>query len=255
MGICGNVVNYSPSSFIPFFSSKEAVCYFSTMAPKRNNMVPNGHSHKQWQNYVKTWFNQPARKKRRHAHRVAKARRVFPRPTQALRPIVRCPTFRYNSRVRAGRGFTLEELKAAKIPKRFAPTIGISVDHRRRNKSVESLQLNAQRLKVYRSKVILFPRNAKKPQKTDATEEEIKLAQQITGPVMPIKTIVKKEKARVITEDDKKFSPYVVLRTARTTARLDGIRAKRAKEAAEDPEAAKAAKDKAAQAKLKSKKK
>merc|ERR1712189_49307 len=164
------------------------------------------------------------------AHRVAKARRVFPRPTQALRPIVR-----YNSRVRAGRGFTLEELKAAKIPKRFAPTIGISVDHRRRNKSVESLQLNAQRLKVYRSKVILFPRNAKKPQKTDATEEEIKLAQQITGPVMPIKTIVKKEKARVITEDDKKFSPYVVLRTARTTARLDGIRAKRAKEAAEDP--------------------
>merc|ERR1712122_29538 len=96
--------------------SKEAVCYFSTMAPKRNNMVPNGHFHKQWQNYVKTWFNQPARKKRRHAHRVAKARRVFPRPTQALRPIVRCPTFRYNSRVRAGRGFALEELKAAKIP-------------------------------------------------------------------------------------------------------------------------------------------
>ena len=72
---------------------------------------------------------------------------------------------------------------------------------------------------------------------------------------MPIKTIVKKEKARVITEEDKKFSPYAVLRTARTTARLDGIRAKRAKEAAEDPEAAKAAKDKAAKAKLKPKKK
>merc|ERR1711973_1084260 len=99
-------------------SSQEAVCsYLSTMAPKRNNMIPNGHFHKQWQNYVKTWFNQPARKKRRHAHRVAKARRVFPRPTQALRPIVRCPTFRYNTRVRAGRGFTLEELKAAKFPK------------------------------------------------------------------------------------------------------------------------------------------
>jgi len=146
-------------------------------------------------------------------------------------------------------------LQAAKIPKRFAPTIGICVDHRRRNKSVESLQLNTQRLKVYRSKVILFPRNAKKPQKTDATEEEIKLAQQITGPVMPIKTVVRKEKARAITEDDKKFSPYAVLRTARTTVRLDGIRAKRAKEAAEDPEAAKAAKDKAAKAKLKSKKK
>ena len=81
------------------------------------------------------------------------------------------------------------------------------------------------------------------------------MAQQITGPVMPIKTVVRKEKARAITEDDKKFSPYAVLRTARTTVRLDGIRAKRAKEAAEDPEAAKAAKDKAAKAKLKSKKK
>merc|ERR1712071_301701 len=238
------------------FQLGEPVCgYLFTMAPKRNNMIPNGHFHKQWQNYVKTWFNQPARKKRRHAHRVSKARRVFPRPTQALRPIVRCPTFRYNARVRAGKGFTLEELKAAKIPKRFAPTIGICVDHRRRNKSVESLQLNTQRLKVYRSKVILFPRNAKKPQNTDATAEEMKLAQQITSTVMPIKTIVKKEKARVITEEDKKFSPYAVLRTARTTARLDGIRAKRAKEAAEDPEAAKAAKDKAAKAKLKPKKK
>ncbi len=74
------------------------------------------------------------------------------------------------------------------------------------------------------------------------------MAQQITGTIMPIHTIVKKEKARVITPDDMKFSPYCVLRTARTTARLHGIRAKRAKEAAEDPEAAKEAKAKAAKA-------
>ena len=40
-----------------------------------------------------------------------KARRVFPRPASSLRPIVRCPTFRYNTRVRAGKGFSLEELK------------------------------------------------------------------------------------------------------------------------------------------------
>jgi hypothetical protein len=32
---------------------------------KHNNVVPNGHFKKHWQNYVKTWFNQPARKKRR----------------------------------------------------------------------------------------------------------------------------------------------------------------------------------------------
>ena len=33
---------------------------------------------------------------------------------------------------RAGRGFTLEEVKAAGLSKKFARTIGIAVDHRRR---------------------------------------------------------------------------------------------------------------------------
>lgn len=33
---------------------------------KHNNVVPNGHFKKHWQNYVKTSFNQPARKTRRH---------------------------------------------------------------------------------------------------------------------------------------------------------------------------------------------
>lgn len=75
------------------------------------------------------------------------------------------------------------------------------------------------------------------------------MAQQLTGEVMPITRPVKKEKARAITAADRKFSPYAVLRTARTTARLAGIRAKRAKEAADDPEAAKEAKAKAAKAK------
>lgn len=76
-----------------------------------------------------------------------------------LRPIVHCPTFRYHTKVRAGKGFTIEELKASGLNKRFARTIGIAVDPRRRNKSVESLQMNAQRLKEYRSKLILFPLN------------------------------------------------------------------------------------------------
>ena len=82
------------------------------MAPKRNNIIPNAHFHKDWQNRVKTWFNQPARKHRRHQTRVKKARIIAPRPVAgALRPVVRCQTFRYNTKVRLGRGFTLEELK------------------------------------------------------------------------------------------------------------------------------------------------
>lgn len=42
----------------------------------------------------------------------------------------------YNSKVRLGRGFNVEELKEAGISKKMALTIGIAVDHRRTNKSV-----------------------------------------------------------------------------------------------------------------------
>ena len=45
-----------------------------------------------------------------------------------------------------------------------------------------------------------------------------------------------KAKARVITEDEKKFSAYITLRKARADARLVGIRSKRVKDAAENPD-------------------
>nr|CAI5837721.1 unnamed protein product [Callosobruchus analis] len=146
-------------------------------------MIPNAHFHKDWQRFVKTWFNQPARKFRRRVKRVKKARAIAPRPVAGpLRPIVRCPTVRYHNKIRAGRGFTLQELKAAGLNPRFARTVGISVDHRRRNKSVESVQVNAQRLKEYKSKLILFPiHNKKKLRAGEATEEERKVATQLKG--------------------------------------------------------------------------
>merc|ERR1712029_662886 len=117
---------------------------------------------------------------------------VAPRPLGKLRPVVHCPTYKYNLKQRAGRGFTLEELKAAGLSKNYARTIGISVDHRRRNKSVESLQLNAQRLKEYKSKLILFPISAKKPRKGDSTPEELSKAVQLAEPLMPIQKEAKK---------------------------------------------------------------
>ena len=52
---------------------------------------------------------------------------------------------------------------------REARCIGIAVDYRRRNSSVEGLQLNIQRLKEYRSKLILFPKKMADPKKKDAT--------------------------------------------------------------------------------------
>ncbi|GFT23851.1 60S ribosomal protein L13 [Nephila pilipes] len=179
------------------------------------------------------------RKKRRHNTRVQKARAIAPRPAKGpIRPVVRCPSFRYHTKQRLGRGFTLEELKAAGVHKKQARTIGISVDHRRKNKSVESLQRNVQRLKIYKSKLILFPHKLAKPRKGDATAEEIKMATQLQGVVMPIKRHVKHvEKPRKPTEEEKKFQAYATLRNARSEARLWGMRQKKAKEAAESLEA------------------
>uniref|UniRef100_A0A8C6GXV4 60S ribosomal protein L13 n=1 Tax=Mus spicilegus TaxID=10103 RepID=A0A8C6GXV4_MUSSI len=179
------------------------------MAPSRNGMILKPHFHKDWQQRVDTWFNQPA-----------KARRIAPRPASGpIRPIMRCPTVRYHTKVRAGRGFSLEELRVAGIHKKMARTIGISVDPRRRNKSTESLQANVQRLKEYRSKLIRFPRKPSAPKKGDSSAEEIKLATQLIGPVMPIRNVYKKEKARVITEEEKNFKAFASLLMAQSMER------------------------------------
>ena len=58
-------------------------------------------------------------------------------------------------------------LQEAGIPVKLAPTIGIAVDHRRHNKCVESLQVNVARLKVYKAKLIVFPRRSKKTKVRD----------------------------------------------------------------------------------------
>ncbi|KAK2991286.1 hypothetical protein RJ640_024551 [Escallonia rubra] len=138
-----------------------------------------------------------------------KAAKIFQRPSFGpLRATVHGQTLKYNMKVRAGKGFSLEELKwgfpggesgdlwmvglgtdlqeevsekesvdrllvttgrpaswglitrAAGIPKEVAATIGMAVDHRRRSRSLEGLQANVQRLKSYKSKLVVFPRRA-----------------------------------------------------------------------------------------------
>ena len=195
---------------------------------KGNNMIPNAHFHKKWYDHVQTWFDQPGRKKSRRIARQAKAVKIAPRPVAGLlRPAVHCPTQQYNRKLRAGRGFTLEELKEAGIRRKEALSIGISVDHRRRNKSVESLQLNTQRLTLYKSKLIVFPRHAKKPKKGDSTAEEVKTAAQLQGPLLPITQESKRVKARVITDAERAKSAYATVRKVRSDHRQAHARAKR----------------------------
>ncbi|URD96426.1 60S ribosomal protein L13 [Musa troglodytarum] len=194
---------------------------------KHNNVVPNGHFKKHWQNYVKTWFNQPARKTRRRIARQKKAVKIFPRPTSGpLRPIVQCQTLKYNMKSRAGRGFTLEELKAAGIPKKLAPTIGIAVDHRRKNRSLEGLQANVQRLKTYKAKLVIFPRRA-----GDSAPEELTAATQVAGQYMPIVREKPSVELVKVTDEMKSFKAYAKLRVERMNERQVGARLKKAAEA------------------------
>ena len=119
----------------------------------------------------------------------------------------------------------------------FARTIGIAIDRRRRNKSIEQRQINVQRLKEYRSKLILFPINEKKKlRKGEATAEERKVATQLRGEVMPIRNAKPVVSVRAITDAEKKFGAFLTLKKNRSDARLVGIRAKKAKEAAENAE-------------------
>ena len=205
------------------------------MAPKGNNVIPNAHFRKHWERRIKTWFNQPGRKLRRKQNRVAKAKAIAPRPAAGnLKPIVRCPTQKYNRKLRLGRGFTLAELKLAGLSAHQAQTIGIAVDYRRQNKSVEGLERNVERLKLYKSKLILFPKNASNPKKGDATAEEIKLASQLTGTILPIVEEVKPVEILPVSEELKKFEVYRYLRRVRADKKYKGRREKKAAEAAEE---------------------
>jgi large subunit ribosomal protein L13e len=103
---------------------------------------------------VKTWFDQPGKKSRRRAARATKATALGARPLKSLRPAVRCPTVRYNTKVREGRGFTHRELKAAGVGKKEAWGLGISVDHRRRGGDEKAEQVNVERLKNYRERFV-----------------------------------------------------------------------------------------------------
>lgn len=164
---------------------------------------------------------------------MAKAAAIFPRPTAgSLRPVVHCQTVKYNRKQRVGRGFTLEELKEAGIPAKLAPTIGIAVDHRRRNRSLESLQENAGRLKAYKANLVVFPRRAGKPRAGDASAEELAAVAQLSGAIAPIRAAKPALELVKLTEEQKAARAYYTLRLERTNVKLAGLRAKRAAEAA-----------------------
>jgi large subunit ribosomal protein L13e len=209
------------------------------MAIKHNQEIQKNHFHKDWQRRVRVHFDQPGRKQRRRNARVAKAAKVAPRPVDRLRPVVRCPSIKYNRRVRPGRGFSLVELKTAGIPRKLAATIGIAVDPRRQNLSEESLTANVERLQEYKKRLILFPRRNGKTKQGDASVEDVKAAKKgdklihSTVDILPIKNTYTFEEGK-IGDYKGEENAYRKLRDARSEARLVGVREKRAKAKADD---------------------
>lgn len=186
--------------------------------------------------YMRTWLDQAGRKKRRRMNRQKKAAKIAPRPAAGLlRPVVHPPTQRYNMKLRLGKGFTLDELREAKISPKMARTIGISVDHRRRNRCAESLQTNVSRLKTYTSKLLIFPRKSgvKGVKKGDTPKSELQnVAQNTLKDIIPVPKPDMTIECRAITAAEKEKSVYKIIRKARTDAHYDGVKRKKAEAAA-----------------------
>jgi large subunit ribosomal protein L13e len=115
----------------------------------------------------------------------------------------------------------------AKISRHEALGQGICVDSRRRNKCNESLQLNVQRLKAYKARLVVFP-----TKKGSEWTSDMKSATQLeTRDVLPIGIKETALEIRKITADEKAFSPYDKMRIERANKRQVGNRFKAARQA------------------------
>ncbi|KAL8427320.1 hypothetical protein Efla_002283 [Eimeria flavescens] len=228
--------------------------------------LPNVHLRKKWQPYVKTWFNQPARKQRRRLARQQKAARNGVRwgcshtpstytltpgaeAMQTAKTPLSCSSSSCSSSSSScssssssccrSSSSCSSSSHAVGISPRVALSIGIAVDHRRRNRSQESLTANVNRLKLYLSKLVLFQRGAKAKKglagvPADTPKSQLTSVRQVAiAAALPIQKPRKKIRARVITEEEKKFRAYATLRKQLRDAKNVGKHAKKLAEAAE----------------------
>merc|ERR1712115_487298 len=108
------------------------------------------------------------------------------------------------------------------IEPKYAPTIGIAVDKRRRNKCQESLDANVQRLELYKSKLLIFPKRGKKAKKGDTARSELKnVTQNTLKAVIPVPKPTLYIAPRAITEEEKAFEAYKTLKKARSKKKYD----------------------------------
>lgn len=107
--------------------------------------------------------------------------------------------------------------------------------------SQEGFAANVERLKLYKSKLVVFPRkNSKKFKKGDSSKEACAAAIQVTDKmVLPITVPAERIKARKITSEEREANVAATVRKARTDAKLWGAREKRAADKADASKAKK----------------
>ena len=143
--------------------------------------------------------------------------------------------------MKLGKGFTEKELKEAGIRGlSYARSLGIAVDLRRKDTSKETLDLNAGRIKEYVSRMILYPRNEKKPDKKPQVPEAT--ADKLNSPEAKVqntlKAVIELPKKEIgysfspITDEMKNKNVYQIQRKEIKTAqgfykRLEKIKAKK----------------------------
>lgn len=186
---------------------------------KHNNVIPNLHFHKKYcassrgPLKVKLALNQASKKKSRRLARAKKAAAIAPAPLQKLRPVVHCQTQKYSAKTRLGKGFTLEELKAAGVSASKARTIGIAVDFRRTNKSNESLELNVARLNAYLANLVVLKKG-----------DDASALTQLTGTIQPIDYSKPEIEMQEVTDELKAYKAFTTMRVARKETKVAGYR-------------------------------
>jgi len=108
----------------------------------------------------------------------------------------------------------------------YARTVGIAVDHRRSNRSEESLAKNVARLKEYKAKLIVFPKRSGAIKVGDSSKADTAAATQLGGKVLlPLVSTVGSIEMAVVTPEMKAHCAYTQMRVAAKETKVLGFRA------------------------------
>merc|ERR1712228_934419 len=107
---------------------------------------------------------------------------------------------------------TLEELKAAGLHPSYARTVGIAVDHRRRNRCEESLKANVARLEAYKTNLVILKKGDEAP------------ADVVTNVVQPLPPKTHQVVTEAITDEMKDYKAFTTMRVARQESKVQGYR-------------------------------